>query len=94
MMVGPVLTIESDQRVMEKGYQSSTSLTNTRCSYTGQDIPALDKAFDLIEGHPMQWPIQIQERFRAFVGRRIFYEKNVRLRPSRPGGDSATISRT
>jgi hypothetical protein len=27
-------------------------LASTRCSITGQDTPALDNAFDLIEGHP------------------------------------------
>jgi len=52
MMVGLVLTIASDQRVMTKGIVLYRPLASTRCPSTGQEFPALDKAFDLIEGHP------------------------------------------
>ncbi len=48
----PSLTIESDQRVMTKVPVLYHPWPYTRCSNTGQVIPALDKTFDLIEGHP------------------------------------------
>ena len=48
----PSLTIESDQRVMTKVPVLYPPWPFTRCSNTGQEIPALDKTFDLIEGHP------------------------------------------
>jgi hypothetical protein len=39
-------------------------LASTRCSITGQDTPALDNAFDLIEGHP-----SLAERIRILLFR-------------------------
>src|ERR1700689_2471936 len=49
----PSLTIESDQRVMTKVPVLYPPWPFTRCSNTGQEIPALDKTFDLIEGAPV-----------------------------------------
>ena len=57
----PSLTIESDQRVMTKVPALYPPWPFTRCSNTGPVIPALDKTFDLIEGHPSRgWGFVVQ----------------------------------
>jgi hypothetical protein len=48
----PSLTIESDQRVMTKVPVLYPPLAIHAVLDTGPVIPALDKTFDLIEGHP------------------------------------------
>jgi hypothetical protein len=48
----PKASTDTDQRVMTKGTGPLPPWPTRGDNFTGQDIPALDKAFDLIEGHP------------------------------------------